>query len=270
MKYMIAIAFGLRSFLTGISVAQPPSLKGTWVTTQEDLIEIHNLGRDSSNCLSNKLLQEDHFHLFIIGDTLSFRHIYTSSRTQFKIEYVDRYDLKIVANDESNLVVRPVSGLSKAFFQKRSLLRLKRKEQLIDRTIVFEKVIYHATSEWDSPTISLELNDRKNLYLQIENHSYGHDGNLATGSYSAVLDDSTYEQCIHQLRNSTLRTLRFGDIKGYDSPEITLIVYFNGKRKYLKSMFPPRIASDLLMFIMSRLQNYPGLAPTQEVRKFEH
>jgi hypothetical protein len=268
-KYLVTILVGLTLFLTGFSVAQPPSMKGTWVTPEQDLIEILNLGRNSSNCLSNKLLHEEYFHLFMTGDTLSFRQIYTSSGTQYKIEYVDRYDLKIVTLNDSNLVVSPVSDLSKAYFQNRSFLRLKRKEDLVDTTIVFEKMIYHATSAWGSPTISLELDNQKHLYLETQNHSGGYDKNLSTGSYAAVLDDSTYKEFIKQLRECTLKTLRFGYIKGADSPEITLITYFNGRRKYLKSMFPPRIASDLLAFIIWRLQSYPGLQPTQEVRKLE-
>lgn len=268
-KSLIGVTLCLISLFSGISAAQPPSLEGTWVTPEQDLIEILNVGRGSSNCLSNKLLHEENFHLFITGDTLSFRQIYTSSITQFKIEYVDRYDLKIVTHNDSNLVVRPVSALSKTYFQNRSTLTLKRKEYLIDTTIIFEKMIYHATSAWGSPTISLELDKKRNLYLDTQNHSGGYDKGLATGSYAAVLDDSTYKEFIYQLQGCMLRALRFGSIKGADSPEITLIMYFNGRRKYLKSMFPPRISSELLAFIMWRLQSYPGLRPTQEVRKLE-
>ncbi|MCE7067415.1 hypothetical protein [Dyadobacter sp. CY326] len=240
-------------------LAQPTVLKGAWVTPEQDLIEIRNLGRDSSNVMANKLMQEDYFHLFMLGDTLSFQHIYTNSRTQFKIEYVDRYDLKVVSCDKSSLIVKPVSKLSKAYFQNRPLLKLKRKEQVIDTTFVFEKLVYHATQAWFSPTVSLQLDNRKNLYLEINNGFYGHNKDLATGQYMAVLDDSTYKQCITILQNSSIRSLRFGNVEVKDSPEITLIIYFNGQRKYLKSTFTPRVANDLLSFITWRLQTYASL-----------
>ncbi|MCE7069061.1 hypothetical protein LZG74_02025 [Dyadobacter sp. CY327] len=268
-KRTAAIIMALTFLLGHYMLAQPALLKGSWITPEQDLIEIRNLGRDSSNVLANKLMQEDYFHLFMLGDTLSFQHIYTSSRTQFKIEYVDRYDLKVVSYDKSSLIVKPVSELSKAYFQNRPLLKLRRKEQVIDTTFVFEKLVYHATQAWFSSTVSLQLDNHKNLYLEIDNGFYGHNKDLATGQYMAVLDDSTYTQCITILQNSSIRTLRFGDIEVKDSPEITLIFYFNGKRKYLKSTFTPRVAKDLLSFITWRLQTYADLKPTDKVYELE-
>jgi hypothetical protein len=265
MQKHLAAASLLLIFIFGHNaVAQRPMVKGTWVTPEQDLIEIRNFGRDSLNVMANKLMQEDNFHLFIFGDTLSFQHIYTSSRTQFKIEYVDRYDLKIVSCDNSNLIVKPVSKLSKAYFQNRPLLKLRRKEQVIDTTFVFEKLVYHATQAWFSPTVSLQLDNQRNLYLEIDNGFYGHNRDLETGQYRAVLDDSTYKQFVTILQNSSIRSLRFGNVEVKDSPEITLIVYFNGKRKYLKSTSTPRAVNDLLSFITWRLQTYPGLKPAEK------
>lgn len=263
-KRTAAIILALIFFPGHYILAQPAMLRGTWITPEQDLIEILNLGRDSTNVVANKLMQEEYFHLFMLGDTLSFQHIYTSSRTQFKIEYIDRYDLKVVGSNKSSLIVKPVSKLSKAYFQNRPLLKLRRKEQVIDTTIVFEKLVYRATQAWFSPTVSLQLDNKRNLYLEIDNGFYGHNKDLATGRYVAVLDDSTYKQCISLLQNSSIRRLRFGDVEVKDSPEVTLIVYFNGERKYLKSTFTPRVANDLLSFITLRLQTYAGLKPTDK------
>jgi hypothetical protein len=250
------------------SSGQPEILKGTWVTPEQDLIEILELGRTSSNYMSNQLLHEDHFHLFILGDTLSFQHIYTMS-PKFETEYVDRYDLKVISRNDSVLVVKPVSKFSKDYFQNRPILKLERKPYLVDKTIKFEKLFYHASQAWDGPTVAMQVDSDKSMYMRYTNNTGSLERGLATGSYKAVLDDDTYKELIKQLQNCNLRTLRFGNIKGNDSPDITLIVYFNGKRKYLKSMFPPRISEGLLTFIMLRLQGYGKLIRTDESRDLE-
>jgi hypothetical protein len=268
-RYVFSSVLILGIFFTRITFAQPVILKGTWVTVEQDLIEILDTGRVSANHLSNKLLKDDFFHLYIFHDTLSFQHIYTSSLTQFKIEYTDRYDLKIVSCNDSILILRPVSNFSKEYFQGRSVLTLKRKEYLFDKTISFEKLIYHATRAWSGPTISLEIDSNKSLYMHYTNNTGGADSGMASGNYSAVLDDASYKELIYNLQHCNLRTMRFGNIEGADSPVVTLIVYFNGKRKYLKSMFPPRISNDLLAFIRLRVQNFDKLIPTHEIRKIE-
>lgn len=249
--------------------AQHEKLKGTWVSDQQDLIEILHLGRSDWNYISNTHLEEMNLYLFIYGDTLSYQSIYTSSATDFKIEYTDRYDLKIIQASDFMMVVKPVSDLSKKFFQNRPVLTFKNKKYLIDKSLVFEKLVYHASQAWDGPTVALEVDSNKVLYMKYQNNSYGPNRGLATGNYSATLDDTTYSQLIAYLQNCNLRKLRFGNIRGNDSPEIRLIVYYNGKRKFLKSMFPPRLAEELLSFIVLRLQNYLSLKPTEEERKLE-
>lgn len=258
MKLLTATLILIVSILPYRTFAQPAMLKGTWVNQQQELIEIRDLGRDSNNVLANSLLQEDYFHLFIFGDTLSFQHIYTSSATDFKVEYTDRYDLKIVSCNDSNLVVKPVSKLSKKYFQNRPLLKFKRREHLIDSTIVFEKLLYNATPAWFSPAVTLKLDNRRNLSLSITNAYPPSNGELPTGNYTAVLDDSTYRQFIETLQRSSIKSLRFGTQEVNDSPEITLDIYFNGKRKYLKSTDVPTLGKDLPVFLRS-LQRYPGL-----------
>lgn len=252
-----------------LTCAQHEKLRGTWVSDDQDLIEILHVGRGDWNYISNTRLEETNLHLFIYGDTLSYQSIYTSSATDFKIEYTDRYDLKIVQANDFMLVVKPVSVLSKKFFQDRPVLTFKNKKYLVDKSLVFQKLVYHASQAWDGPTVALEVDSSRVLYMQYKHDSFGTDRGLATGTYSATLDDTTYNHLIGYLQNCNLRKLRFGNIRGNDSPEIRLIVYFNGKRKFLKSMFPPRIANELLSFILLRLQTYSGLKPTEERRQLE-
>ncbi|GLU55253.1 hypothetical protein [Dyadobacter frigoris] len=267
-KFVFTTILALITFSGSVCTAQPEALRGTWISPEQDVVEILNTGLDSANYLSNKLLKEESFNLFILGDTLSFQQIYTSSFTQHKIEYTNRYDLKVVSVNDSILVIMPVSNFSKAYFQERSILVLKKIDYLVDKTIVFEKLIYHASSAWGGPTIALQVDSSKNLYMDYKNNT-GESKYLQSGNYSAVLDVETYNELIYHLQKSNLRMLKFSDVKGKDSPIITLIVYFNGKRKYLKSVSPPRISKNLIKFINWRLRKYAKLKPTDEKMEIE-
>ncbi|WP_233847470.1 hypothetical protein [Dyadobacter sp. CY326] len=263
--FLVTLLIIIIAFSGNISFAQPRELKGTWISPEQDIIEILETGRTSNNYLANKLLNEDHFELYILGDTLSFQQTYTSSVTNFKVEYTDRFDLKIVSVNDSALVVKPVSEFSKKYFQDRPIIRLRRKELIVDKTLVFERLFYQAI--WSGPTIELEVDSTRHAYMNYTNTDEDYKATLATGSYSAVLNDETFNELICQLQNCSLRTLKFIDVKGADSPVKTLIVYFNGKRKYLKSIAPSRVAEDLLRFINWQLVGYDKWTPA--VHKME-
>ncbi|WP_439558115.1 hypothetical protein [Dyadobacter sp.] len=269
MKLHIAPLILGKIMLGSYAFTQPAKLKGAWVSSQQELIEIKNIGRDSTNVLANKLLKENYFHLFIFGDTLSFQHIYTSSATDFKVEYTDRYDLKIVSLSDSTLKVKPISKFSKSYFKNRPLIKLRRKEHLIDTTLVFEKLIYNATPAWFSPAVTVKLDNRRNLSLSITNPYPPSNGELPTGDYTTVLDDNTYQEFIQTLQNSNIRSMKFGTQEVNDSPEITLDIYFNGQRKYLKATDVPTVANNLLTFIR-RLQRYPGLKTYEGLEMLKH
>lgn len=255
-----------------IASAQPEKLKGTWISSELEMVEILHTGRNEFNYLSNLELEENFFYLFIYGDTLSFQSIYTSSSTNHEVEYVDRYDLKIVSSNDSLLVLEPVSDFSKAFFLKasfleRTTLTLKKKDYLIDKSIKFERLVYHASDGGSTPNISIQIDSTRNLYVHFRIPSS--DRMRRTGVYSAVLDEDTYNKLIFQLQNAQIRALRFGNFKGADSPIITLIIYYNNTRNYLRSIVPNRIARDLLDYIQLQLANYPGLRPASGIQELE-
>jgi hypothetical protein len=250
-----------------IALAQPEKLKGIWISSQLEMVEILHTGRDSVNYISNRELKEDFFYLFIYGDTLSFQSIYTRSSTNHEVEYVDRYDLKIISSNDSVLVLEPVSDFSKAFFWDKPTLTLKKKDYLVDRAISFEKLVYHSFYGGNDPHVSIQVDSARNLYANFRN-PYS-DKMLRTGAYSTVLDEDTYHKLITQLQNTQLRALRFGNVKGADSPITTLIIYYNGRRKYLRSIAPHRVARDLLNYIRWQLASYPGLKPASEIKELE-
>jgi len=46
-----------------------------------------------------------------------------------------------------------------------------------------------------------------------------------------------------------LKTLKFNSQNCCDGSLITLIVYYNGQRKYIQSMFLPPVLNDLISFL---------------------
>ncbi|MHA4736836.1 hypothetical protein [Dyadobacter sp. MSC1_007] len=185
----IAAIFTLVLLCRTVGLAQPNELKGTWISSQLEVIEILHTGRDSVNYMSNRELKEDFFHLFVYGDTLSFQSMYTRSSTNHEVEYKDRYDLKIISTNDSVLVLEPISDFSKAFFWDKPTLTLKKKDYLTDRAIAFEKLVYHSTYGGSDPHVSMQIDSARNLYVHFRN-PYS-DASKRTGAYSAVLDDNT-------------------------------------------------------------------------------
>jgi hypothetical protein len=62
--------------------------------------------------------------------------------------------------------------------------------------------------------------------------------------------------------------LSFTERHGADAPVTTLIIYYNGQRKYMKSMFPPTIADKLIEFLYL-VNTKVDLTRTEEKRTLE-
>jgi hypothetical protein len=77
-----------------------------------------------------------------------------------------------------------------------------------------------------------------------------------------------YNKLIEVLKKSNLDTLEFKPLGITDVSETTIIVYYNGKRKYLHSARPAPEANDLITFIKS-VGNDKGLERTTEVKELE-
>lgn len=207
---------------------------------------------DNSNmlCTADK---EEGMAFYLIGNILSFQKQYYSSTTHFEKLYIDRYDLIVLNQTDTSITLRPSSKLSKKFFNKRTNITFIKQEFNVDKSIVFEKIIYHTTSCFGScPTIDLEIKNDKSVYLNgqfYKDNSISEMDSIKSGQFFGELNDTLYNELINILQTSNLRTLTFPDTNGYDAPVTTLIIYYNGQRKYLKSMFPPTIAKKLIVFL---------------------
>lgn len=255
------------------SYGQFDKFKGTWISSTRDVMVINDtLNKyDNSNMLCNSDKDEG-MAFYLIGDTLSFQKQYYSSATNYEKLYVDRYDLVVTKQTDTSLTVKPTSILSKKFFNKRVNITFIKQEFNKDKTIVFEKIIYHTTSCFGScPTIDLEIKNDKSIYFKgqfYKDNSMFITDSIKSGLFAGKLNDTLYEELIDILQTCNLKTLSFPERHGADAPVTTLIIYYNGQRKYLKSMFPPTIADKLIEFLY-RVNTKAELTKTNEKRTLE-
>ena len=86
------------------------------------------------------------------------------------------------------------------------------------------------------------------------------------GYFTGRVSDRQYNDLIKELENVGLENLRFDGRDCCDGSTKTIIIYYNGKRKFLKSMFPPREAGK----IISQLRYIAESTPTQRTnQKFD-
>ena len=255
------------------SYGQFDKLKGTWISSSQDVMVINDTINKYSN--SNMLCtatRDEGMLFYLYRDTLSFQNQYYSSATNYQKLYINRYDLIIVNQTDSTLTVSPSSKLSKKFFNNRINLKFIKQEFNKDKSIHFEKIVYHTTSCFGScPTIDLEIDKNKNIYL--DGHFYKGDSmfekdSIKSGLFIGKLNDELYNELITIIQSCNLKKLTFPERDGADAPVTTLIIYYNGQRKYLKSMFPPTIASKLIQYLY-QINERTNLTSTKEKRILE-
>lgn len=220
-------------------------------------------------CTADK---DERMAFYLIGNTLSFQKKYYSSATNYEKLYVDRYDLVITKQTDTSLTVRPTSLLSKKFFNKRTNITFIKQKFNKDKSIVFEKIIYHTTSCFGScPTIDLEIRNDKSVYLKgqfYKDYPMFETDSIKSGLFKGKLNDTLYAELIDILQTCNLRKMSFPESNGADAPVTTLIIYYNGQRKYLKSIFPPTIADKIIEFLYF-ISERANLTRTNERRTIE-
>jgi hypothetical protein len=118
-------------------------------------------------------------------------------------------------------------------------------------TYKFEKLVFHATRCFGTcPAIDLQVDSNRNIFIrrQVFKNRSETDESLS-GDFSGKLDTKQYEDFLQILLSSHYDTLHFPDVFCCDGSVTTIIVYHNGQRKYLKSMFPPPEATTLIQYL---------------------
>ena len=231
--------------------SQLDKLKGSWVTPDNEFLEIRDTinKSDGSNYIGTPKYDLG-LRLYQYQDTLSFQKQYYSSATNYEKLYIDRYDLQIIRFNDTNLVVKPVSDFSKSFFNDKKILTFTKQEYLIDKDISFEKIIFHTSYCFGTcSTYHLEITSNRKTKLhaeQVYKKRSSETDKDKIGYFKGQINEKKYAKLINSLQTCNLNTLEFDGQLCCDGSVITIIVYFNRQRKYLKSMFPPVLANNLI------------------------
>lgn len=113
----------------------------------------------------------------------------------------------------------------------------------------FEKIMFHTSQCFGAcPVYHLEVDGKKNVKLQIEAiFAKGIQVDSSkTGYYKGTADEAAFNQLVHEIETIGIDTLNFGDAHCCDGSLKTIIVYRNGKRKFMESMFPPERTNNLI------------------------
>lgn len=231
-------------------------LIGTWITPYDEVIKITDSNNNSEIFYSLSNGKQDLYisELLIKNDTLDFQSQYYSDKS-----HTDLYDLKIINLTDSFLIVQPVSELSRKYFNNQPVLKFTRQQYTIDKSIKLDKIIFHTTFCYGwCPTYHLQIDSNKQVKLFAEevfkNCNLEKDTS-EMGYYTGYISDSTYNKLVENIQTCNLQTIEFADRLGMDGSIQTIIIYYNGKRKYMQSMFPPTIADNLIDFLYNICKN---------------
>lgn len=251
------------------SFSQIEKLKGNWVSEQNEFLSINDT-LTRANYLTNRFLRDDDFYLSLKDETISFQSRYYYSDNLKKL-YTDKYDLKILTLNDSALVVVPSSKNSISFFETEKSIKFTRQNYIKDDNFKFEKIIFHASYCFgDCPEINLEINANREIkisstYFKTELS----EDDKRSGNFTGKLDFETFEELKKLIIQSKVITLDLNNkMLCCDGAVKTIIIYYNGKRKFVKEMFVPAILEKLITFLY-KIDTKVKLKRSSAVFKFE-
>ena len=134
----------------------------------------------------------------------------------------------------------------------------------------FEKIIFHTTGCFGfCPTYHLEVKNTKDFKFfaeKVYKTDTGRpftDDSVKMGYFKGVVTDSLFSHLDQELKTIGLDTLDFDGPDCCDGSTTTLIVYYKGKRKELRAMFPPQEANKLIS-ILKDICEKSTLIPSSE------
>lgn len=124
-----------------------------------------------------------------------------------------------------------------------------------NQKVKLEKIIFHTSSCFGScPVYHLQIDNNKQIKLHAErvykepsDFGYFELDSSKMGYFTGSISDTVFNKLIEELSSIGLDTLVFDGVDCCDGSVITMIVYYNdGKRKFLKSMFPPTHTNQVI------------------------
>jgi hypothetical protein len=121
------------------------------------------------------------------------------------------------------------------------------------KPIKLKKIIFHTSiCNGLCPAYHLQIDSDKKIKLFAEvvfmiDHKKLDSNKI--GYFSGSISDTTFKNLITHLQMCNIDKLTFDGSTCCDAPLRTIIVYYNRKRKYLKSMSPPDRAEHLIDYL---------------------
>jgi len=133
------------------------------------------------------------------------------------------------------------------------------------------KLIFHSSRcNGLCPKFDIEIDSAKNIFVNREYFKTKSEiDKKFSGQFKGVLTNEDSKRLLELLKDVNLATLKFPQSSMMDGVEITVIVYYNGQRKYFKSAEPPSIAKDLIAFLAS-LGDNKRLQRTTQLQDIEN
>ncbi len=115
----------------------------------------------------------------------------------------------------------------------------------------FEKIVFNSTACFGTcPSLYIEVTADKNTKVQRQFfESRGKENTENSGSFEGKMSNYDYRNLMRAINESNYEKLVFPNIDCCDAPIITIIIYANGKKTYLKSMMPPQEASEFIQYL---------------------
>ncbi|MDQ3110041.1 MAG: DUF6438 domain-containing protein [Bacteroidota bacterium] len=115
----------------------------------------------------------------------------------------------------------------------------------------FEKIIFHTSMCFGTcPVYHMEVDGNKNVKLHAETIFARGVGiqrdSSKIGYFKGTANDTAFDDLTHEIQTLGIDTLNFGNARCCDGSLITIIVYHDGKRKFMQSMFPPARTRNLI------------------------
>jgi hypothetical protein len=134
-------------------------------------------------------------------------------------------------------------------------------QEATKETFSLEKIVFHTYRCFgDCPTYHLEIDSSRNTRLFAE-RVYTANGEIIydkakEGYFSGKIDEANYQKLESLIKSVGVDTLNFGKAECCDGSLKKIIVYYNGKRKFMKSMFPPKFTFPMIEQLRSICINH--------------
>ena len=136
--------------------------------------------------------------------------------------------------------------------------------------LVLSKIVFHSSRcNGLCPKLDFEIDSNNDIFVFREFYlTKSKIDKKNSGNFKGTVKNQDYQKLIAALDNLNLDTLEFPDVKCCDGIVSTIIIYFNGKRKYLKSMTPPQSAQRVI-WILNNIGYDKELKRTTEIKNIE-